>query len=94
MGRADPNKNASTCGIRRDEAALLLGMELTGQWNWSYLPLHLCSINVFVCLYNTLTDRNWCKEELYALCIPGAMLALLLTGQLHPQQEGSFVQHK
>ena len=38
-----------------DEAALLLGMELTGQWNWSYLPLHLCSINVFVCLYNTLT---------------------------------------
>ena len=45
--------------------------------NWSYLPLHLCSINVFVCLYNTLTDQNWCKEELYALCIPGAALALL-----------------
>ena len=41
------------------------------------LPLHLCSINVFVCLYNTLTDRSWCKEELYALCIPGAALALL-----------------
>ena len=37
----------------------------------------LCSINVFVCLYNTLTDRSWCKEELYALCIPGAALALL-----------------
>ena len=60
-----------------DEAALLLGMACTGQWNWSYLPLHLCSINVFVCLYNTLTDRSWCKEELYALCIPGAALALL-----------------
>ena len=60
-----------------DEAALLLGMALTGQWNWSYLPLHLCNINVFVCLYSTITDRNWCKEELYALCIPGAMLALL-----------------
>ena len=58
-------------------AALLLGMACTGQWNWSYLPLHLCSINVFVCLYNTLTDRSWCKEELYALCIPGAALALL-----------------
>lgn len=60
-----------------DEAALLLGMALTGQWNWSYLPLHLCSIHVFVCLYNTLFDQNWCKEELYALCIPGAALALL-----------------
>ena len=31
----------------------------------------------FVCLYNTLFDQNWCKEELYALCIPGAALALL-----------------
>lgn len=60
-----------------DEAALLLGIALTDQWNWSYLPLHLCSINVFVCLYNTLFDQNWCKEELYALCIPGAALALL-----------------
>ena len=66
-----------TAALLADEAALLLGMALTGQWNWSYLPLHLCSINVFVCLYNTVTDRSWCKEELYALCIPGAMLALL-----------------
>ena len=66
-----------TAALLADEAALLLGMALTGQWNWSYLPLHLCSINVFVCLYNTLTDQNWCKEELYALCIPGAALALL-----------------
>lgn len=66
-----------TAALLVDEAALLLGMACTGQWNWSYLPLHLCSINVFVCLYNTLTDRSWCKEELYALCIPGAALALL-----------------
>ena len=56
-----------TAALLADEAALLLGMACTGQWNWSYLPLHLCSINVFVCLYNTLTDRSWCKEELYAL---------------------------
>ena len=68
-----------TAALLADEAALLLGMACTGQWNWSYLPLHLCSINVFVCLYNTLTDRSWCKEELYALCIPGAALALLCT---------------
>ena len=67
-----------TAALLVDEAALLLGMACTGQWNWSYLPLHLCSINVFVCLYNTLTDRIWCKEELYALCIPGAALALLI----------------
>lgn len=50
-----------TAALLVDEAALLLGMACTGQWNWSYLPLHLCSINVFVCLYNTLTDRSWCS---------------------------------
>ena len=74
-----------------DEAALLLGMALTGQWNWSYLPLHLCSIHVFVCLYNTLFDQNWCKEELYALCIPGAALALLCPSWLDvPSKKGAF----
>lgn len=72
-----------TAALLADEAALLLGMALTGQWNWSYLPLHLCSINVFVCLYNTLTDRLWCKETLYALCIPGALAALLCPGWLN-----------
>ena len=79
--RLNPRRTAFLVGVTAallaDEAALLLGMACTGQWNWSYLPLHLCSINVFVCLYNTLTDRSWCKEELYALCIPGAALALL-----------------
>ena len=73
-----------TAALLVDEAALLLGMACTGQWNWSYLPLHLCSINVFVCLYNTLTDRSWCKEELYALCIPGPAL-----GQ-HPRPAGAL----
>ena len=24
----------------------------TGQWNVTYLPLHLCSINIFVCWYD------------------------------------------
>lgn len=31
-----------TAALLADEAALLLGMACTGQWNWSYLPLHLC----------------------------------------------------
>ena len=65
-----------------DEAALILIMLGTRQWDWSYLPLHLCSIHVFVCLYDTLFDRDWCKEELYALCIPGAAIALLCPGWL------------
>lgn len=60
-----------------DEILKYVAMTATGQWSWIYLPLHLCSINIFVCLANTLTGRTWCKEVLYALCIPGAAVALL-----------------
>ena len=71
-----------TALLLADEAALVLAMALTGQWEPSDLPLHLCSIHIFLCLYNTLFDRDWCKEELYALCIPGAAIALLCPGWL------------
>lgn len=54
-----------------DEAVLVIAMLATGQWNWSYLPLHLCSIHIFLCTTCTLTGKDWCKEELYALCTPG-----------------------
>ena len=79
---ADEKKRAQLRGLfavllLADEAFKQIGLQIGGNFNWDYLPLHLCSINVFVCLYNTLTDRSWCKEELYALCIPGAALALL-----------------
>ena len=49
----------------------------TGQWNASYLPLHLCSINIFVCWYDAVHDNGWSKEILYALCLPGALIAML-----------------
>ena len=65
-----------------DEAVLVIAMLATGQWNWSYLPLHLCSIHIFLCTTCTLTGKDWCKEELYALCAPGAAIALLCPGWL------------
>ena len=49
----------------------------TGQWNVTYLPLHLCSINIFVCWYDAIHQSRWSKEILYALCIPGAVVAML-----------------
>ena len=49
----------------------------TGQWNVSYLPLQLCSINIFVCWYDAVHDSRWSKEILYALCLPGALIAML-----------------
>ena len=60
-----------------DEVAKHLAMLCTGQWSAIYLPLHLCSINIFVCWYDALHDSRWSKEVLYALCLPGALVAML-----------------
>ncbi len=67
-------------------SALLIADELfkhicsavTGQWEWEFLPLHLCSINIFVCVINSCKRDDPTSEILYALCVPGAALALLM----------------
>lgn len=67
-------------------AALLIADELfkqistimTGQWEYDYIPLHLCSINIFVCVINSFKRDDTTSEILYSLCAPGAILALLM----------------
>ena len=67
-------------------SALLIADELwkhilsaaTGQWEWEFVPLHLCSINIFVCVINSFRRDKLTSEILYALCVPGALLALLM----------------
>ena len=67
-------------------SALLIADELfkhicsaaTGQWEWGFLPLHLCSINIFVCVINSFKRDDFTSEVLYSVCIPGASLALLM----------------
>lgn len=71
--------------LRRILSALLIADELLkiavlsaiGYYDASYLPLHLCSINIFVCLWYTLRPNKMAAEVLYALSIPGALVALL-----------------
>ena len=50
----------------------------TGQWEWGFLPLHLCSINIFICVINSFKRDDFTSEILYAVCLPGASLALLM----------------
>lgn len=52
----------------------------TDDWHWGYLPLHLCSIGIFVCLAHTLTKKDLFAELLYCLSLPGACVALLVPG--------------
>jgi hypothetical integral membrane protein (TIGR02206 family) len=51
-----------------------------GAFNWSYLPLHLCSINLFVCIAYALRPDRMVGEFLYAVCLPGAVIALFFPG--------------
>jgi len=60
-----------------DELVKYAFMIPTNQFEYSYLPLHVCSINIFVCLWNTIHPNPLAKNILYAMCLPGALVALL-----------------
>lgn len=66
-------------------AALSLADELfkdivpiaTGQWNWAFLPLHICSISIFAIIAHALTRSSIVAEFLYAVSLPTAAMALV-----------------
>ena len=45
--------------------------------NVSYLPLHLCSINIFIVAFHAWKPFRAVGAFLYTVCIPGAIAALL-----------------
>ena len=50
----------------------------TKQFEISFLPLHLCGINIFFCTAHAIWGKKWIEEFLYALALPGALLALIV----------------
>ncbi len=58
--------------IARD-AILVIG----GNFLIDYLPLHLCGINIFIILYYAFKPSEVLAEYLFAICMPGALAALL-----------------
>ncbi len=48
-----------------------------GFWTVNYLPLHLCSINIFLIVFHVVRPCKTLDNFLYAICIPAALLALL-----------------
>ncbi|MCD7776386.1 MAG: YwaF family protein [Firmicutes bacterium] len=59
------------------EASRQLVIIVTGQWRPETLPLHMCSINIFVCLWYAIKPNKLAANILYSLCMPGAAVALL-----------------
>lgn len=54
-------------------AMLLIG----GNFEVSYLPLHLCSINIFLIAFHAWKPSKLLNNFLYMVCIPGTAAALL-----------------
>lgn len=71
--------------IMLDEIAKDVMTPITDQWDWSFLPLHLCSISVFIVFFHALTGSKYLEEYLYAITLPTAAMAMVFpdwTGEL------------
>lgn len=54
-------------------AVLLIG----GNYMARYLPLHLCSVNIFLVAWHALRPNKTLDNFLYTVCMPGALFPLL-----------------
>ncbi len=54
-------------------AVLLIG----GNYMARYLPLHLCSVNIFLIAWHALRPNKTLDNFLYTVCMPGALFPLL-----------------
>lgn len=63
-----------------DEAFKQIGLQIGGNFNWDYLPLHLCSINIFLIALYAWKPSRLLDNFLYFICIPAATAALLFPG--------------
>ena len=63
-----------------DEAFKHLLLLALGEEDVDYLPLHLCSIGLFVCLWYAVHPNRYAGELLFAVSLPGAAVALLFPG--------------
>lgn len=60
-----------------DEILKMAVLIAFGNYNENYLPLHLCSINIFIIAIHVFKPSKTLGNFLYAICIPAAILALL-----------------
>ena len=79
---ADEKKRAQLRGLfavllLADEAFKQIGLQIGGNFNWDYLPLHLCSINICLIALYAWKPSRLLDNFLYFICIPAATAALL-----------------
>lgn len=60
-----------------DELFKIFVLCFGGNYGVEYLPFHLCSINIFIIAYHVYKPSLMLDNFLYAVCIPGALAAIL-----------------
>ena len=60
-----------------DELMKVVGLAAFGNWTVDYLPLHLCSVSLILCIVYAIKPTETVGEFLYTIGIPGALAALL-----------------
>lgn len=65
------------CLIIADEFFKMVCLFIGGRYEASYLPFHLCSINIFLIAFHIFKKSKLVENFLYAFCIPAALIALL-----------------
>lgn len=60
-----------------DELFKMVILICSGHYGFSYLPFHLCSINIFLIAIHAYKPSQILDNFLYTVCIPGALAALL-----------------
>ena len=63
--------------IIADELFKMIMLTIGGRYLPDYLPLHLCSINIFVIAVHCRRPSRLLSAFVYTICIPGAIAALL-----------------
>lgn len=76
QGRSRWKKTVSWL-IIADELFKMTMLTVGGRYLPDYLPLHLCSINIFVIAVHCRRPSRMLSGFLYTICIPGAIAALL-----------------
>jgi len=60
-----------------DEIFKYIVLAVGDRWLADYLPLHLCSVNIFLIAIHAVRPNKLLDNFLYTVCIPGAVAALL-----------------
>ena len=63
--------------VAADELLKMAVLFLGGNYMARYLPLHLCSVNIFLIAWHALRPNRTLDNFLYTVCMPGAIFPLL-----------------